>query len=365
VISDGGDRRVERWTSGDVTPKYLPQGPAGYVMSSGTIYTDEDAEEAYLDDRTVAVVGYGNQGRSQARNLRDSGVDVVVGNRDDDYRAVAREDGFDVLDIPDAVARGDVVVLLVPDEVAPDVYAASVEPDLSAGDVLCFSHGYNVSYHQIEPPETVDVVLVAPRMGGWAVRSLYESGDGFPSILAVHRDASGEAKDVALAYAHAIGSTKAGVVEGTFDMETITDLLTEQALIPMIMAAFQAKFQVERAYGIPEEIILAEQYLSGEFGEIFDAMAREGYLGQLPNHSRTSQYGQLSRFDAFDVDPLVDFADAQLRAIDNGAFVREWSTEQSLGRPGLKRLYERVAETDYFRAERRTRERLFPDRETE
>lgn len=330
-------------------------------MSEATIYTDADADLAFLNGKTVAVVGYGNQGRSQAHNLRDSGIDVVVGNRGDEHRHAAREDGFDVYDISEAARRGDVVMLLIPDEVAPDVYKNEIELNLHDGDALCFAHGYNISFGLIEPPESVDIFLVAPRMGGWAVRSLFESGDGFPSILAVEQDATGDALSVATAVAKGIGSTRAGAVEGTFDMETITDLLTEQALIHIIMSAFQAKFEVEREYGIPEEIILSEQYLSHEFAEIFEAMANDGYFGQLPGHSRTSQYGQLSRLDEFDGEDLVKFTERQLRNIDNGSFVREWHAEQELGRPGLKRLYEKYRNTDYFEAERQTRERLHPD----
>ena len=334
-------------------------------MSETTIYTDDDADLSLLEDRTVSVIGYGNQGQAQARNLRDSGVDVIIGNRGDSYHTTAVDNGFDVYDIADAVDRSEVVLLLVPDEVAPDVYSVAIEPNLADGDMLCFAHGYNISFGLIEPPETVDVVLVAPRMGGWAVRDLYESNRGFPSILAVEQDATGEAQAVALAVAKAIGSTRAGVIEGTIDMETVTDLLTEQALIPIIMAAFEAKFEVERAYGIPEEIILSEQYLSHEFAEIFEAMANKGYLGQLPGHSRTSQYGQLSRLDAFDEKPLVEFTESQLQNLDNGSFVREWSVEQSLGRPGLKRLYEKFEQSDYIQAERRTRNELYPDIERE
>lgn len=332
-------------------------------MSHTTIYSDEDADLSVLDDRTVAIIGYGNQGRSQALNLRDSGVDVVVGNRGDEYQVEAQEDGFEVATIPEAVEEGDITMLLIPDEVAPAVYESDIEMNLADGDALCFAHGYNISYSLIEPPSSIDVFLVAPRMGGWAVRSLYESGDGFPSILAVDQDATGEAHDLALAISKGLGSTRAGVIEGTFDMETITDLLTEQALFPIILSAFLAKFQVEREFGIPEEIILSELYLSHEFAEIFEAMAREGFMGQLPDHSRTSQYGQLSRFDEFDDEPLVEFTEEQLRRIDSASFAREWHTEQELGRPGLDRLYEKYKKSDFFKAERRTREQLYPDLE--
>lgn len=327
-------------------------------MTGATIHYDEDADLSVLDSRTVSMIGYGNQGRAQARNLRDSGIDVIVGNRDDEYRETALEDGFECASIAEAAARGDVCCLLLPDEIAPGVFAEEIEPGLDTGDTVYVSHGYNLTYDLLEAPETVDVVLVAPRMGGWAVRERYERGEGFPSLMAVHQDHSGDAKETALALAKGIGSTKAGVVETSVDAETITDLLTEQALLPVMMSAMAVKYEIEVAYGIPPEVVMSELYLSGEFAEIFAAMAEKGYLGQLPEHSTTSQYGQLSRFDAFDREPLADFFEQQLRGIDTGAFAREWSVERSLDRPGLKRLYKKYREHPFFEAERETMERL-------
>jgi ketol-acid reductoisomerase len=327
-------------------------------MSETTVYYDSDADLSVLDDWTVAVIGYGSQGRSQALNMRDSGVSVIVGNRSDEYRDHAEEDGFEAYSINDAATRGDIVCLLVPDEIAPEVFAREIEPELSEGDTVYVSHGYNLSYDLLGTPETVDVVMVAPRMGGPAVRTLYESGRGFPSVMAVEQDHTGEAQMTALALAKAIGSTRAGVVEGTADMETVTDLLTEQALFPIFINAMRAKYEVEVAYGIPPEIVLTELYLSGEMAEIFDEMAIEGFLDQLPFHSTTSQYGQLSRMDAFDPEPLRAFIEEQLRHIDNGGFAREWSAERSLDRPGLKRLYAKYRDSEFFQAERETRKRL-------
>lgn len=327
-------------------------------MTDTTVYYDSDADLSVLDDSTVAMIGYGNQGRAQALNLRDSGIDVVVGNRADDYRERVEDDGFESLSIADAAERGDVICLLIPDEVAPEVFDAEIRPGLEEGDAVYVSHGYNLTYDLLQPPETTDVVLVAPRMGGWAVRELYEAGDGFPSVLAVEQDYTGEARSVALAMAKGIGSTRAGVIEGTADMETKIDLLSEQALLPIMMAAMTTKFEVEVAHGIPPEIVMSELYLSYEMAEIFEEMADRGYLGQLPFHSRTSQYGQLSRFDRFDPEPLREFYEEQLQGIDDGSFAREWSAEQSLDRPGLKRLYKKYRESAFFEAERGTMEKL-------
>jgi ketol-acid reductoisomerase len=327
-------------------------------VTESTTYYDSDADLSVLDDATVAMIGYGNQGRSQALNLRDSGVEVVVGNRDDEYRERIEDDGFEALSIADAAERGDVICLLIPDEVAPEVFDTEIEPGLDEGNAIYVSHGYNLTYDLLQPPETADVVLVAPRMGGWAVRELYESGDGFPSVLAVEQDYTGDAKATALAMAKGIGSTRAGVIEGTADMETKIDLLSEQALLPIMMAAMTTKFEVEVAHGIPPKIVMSELYLSYEMAEIFEEMAERGYLGQLPFHSRTSQYGQLSRFDQFDPEPLREFYEEQLQGIDNGSFAREWSAEQELDRPGLKRLYKKYRNSAFFKAERETMERL-------
>lgn len=328
------------------------------MVEHATVYYDEDADLAVLDDRTVAVIGYGNQGRSQALNMRDSGVDVIVGNRGDDYRERAEADGFDAYDIPEAAARGDVLFLLVPDEVAPEVYEEHVEPNLEAGDALNFASGYNLTYDFIRPPADVDVVLVAPRMTGPNVRSTYEDGTGFPSVMAVERDATGDAKALALALAKAIGSTGAGVIEGTAEMETKIDLLTEQALVPLVAAAMRVKFEVETAHGIPPELVMTELTLSREIAEMFEDVAERGFLGQLEYHSMTSQYGQLSRMDEFDDEPMREFVEEQFRNIDNGAFAREWGSEQALDRPGLKRLYAKYRREPFFVAERETMERL-------
>jgi ketol-acid reductoisomerase len=327
-------------------------------MAGATVYYDDDADLSVLDDRTVAVIGYGNQGRSQALNMRDSGVSVVIGNRSDEYRQAAIDDGFEAFPIAEAADQGDVLYLLVPDEVAPEVFETDIEGQLRKGDALCFSHGYNITYDRLRPPEAVDVVLVAPRMGGWAVRERYEAGTGFPSIVGVHQDYTGAAKERTLALAKAIGSTRSGAIEGTFDMETTADLLTEQGFFPIVLNAMMAKYEVERAHGIPPEIILTELYLSYEMAEILAAMADQGFLGQLPSHSTTSQYGQLSRTEGFDREALVEFYETQLEGIDDGSFARELAAERSADRSELERLYEEFRETDFFEAERETMAKL-------
>lgn len=323
------------------------------------IYYDDDADLSVLDDKTIAIIGYGNQGRAQALNMRDSGVeDIIVGNRSDPSREQAAEDGFDDYDVAGAAKRADIVFMLIPDEVAPRVYTDEIEPGLEAGDTVNFASGYNITYNFIEPAEDLDVVMIAPRMIGELVRELYEEGDGAPSMVAVNQDASSEAMATALALSKAIGSTRSGVIGGTFEMETKIDLLTEQALIPIFFNAIAAKYEIEREEGIPGEVILLEQYLSQEMAHIFEVMGKEGFIGQLPLHSQTSQYGQMSRAASYDREPIKEYMREQLDGIDSGAFAREWTNEQQAGYPMLNRLYKRFNDSEMIQKEQETIEKL-------
>jgi len=323
------------------------------------VYYDADADLSVLEGRTVAIVGYGNQGRAQALNMRDSGVsDVIVGNREDASWEEAEADGFDVYPTAEAAERADVIFLLVPDEVQPEVYEREIEPALEAGDVLNFASGYNVTYGYIEPPEDVDVVMLAPRMIGDVVRELYEEGKGAPALLAVEQDASGEAKAVSLALAKAIGATRSGAVEADFETETITDLMTEQALLPAFVNALFTKYEVELEAGIPPEIILLEQYLSREMSHIWEKAATQGLMEQLDLHSRTSQYGQLRFTDEFDREPLEEFMAERLEEIESGKFADEWAEEQADGFPEFERLREFYDSYDMIRDEQATMDKL-------
>jgi len=199
---------------------------------NSTVYYDEDADGEAIAHKTVAVLGYGSQGHAHAQNLNDSGVDVVVGLREDSSSWDAAEsDGLRVEVPADAVAEADIVSVLVPDTVQPDVYENAIEPNLDAGDTLQFAHGFNIHYNQIQPPEDVDVTMVAPKSPGHLVRRNYENDEGTPGLLAVYQDATGDAHDEGLAYAAAIGCTRAGVVETSFREETETDLFGEQAVL--------------------------------------------------------------------------------------------------------------------------------------
>jgi len=302
------------------------------------IYHDADADPAVLEGRTIGIIGYGNQGRAQARNLRDSGLEVIVGNADDDYRSSAVGDGFAVLSIAEAAEAADIVVMLLPDEVQPEVYARDVASHLTAGDVLCFASGYNVHYERIAPPAGVDVILVAPRMIGQAVRDLYKQGAGFPCLVAAHQDASGQAMGTALALARAIGATRFGAFESSFQEETLIDLFAEQMLWPGILKLCLLYFEKLVAAGCDAEVVTSELYLSGEFVEIARAMITEGFFEQLKLHSHTSQYGQLSRMGRMAPPALLEAVDRAMAEVRGGAFAREWAAEQEKGLPTLERL---------------------------
>lgn len=335
-------------------------------MTETKLYYDKDTDVSAIDGKTIAIIGYGNQGRSQALNIRDTdcGAKVIVGNIKDESWEQARKDGFGVYTISEACERADIILLLIPDEAMHEIYKQKIEQHLQKDKVLCFASGYSITYHLIEPPKNVDVILVAPRMGGKEVRELCVSGKGFPSFLAVEQDASGKSKKIALAIAKAIGSTKGNsvLIEVTFEQETLSDLLSEQALSPLIMAAWIAKYEVDVENGVPPEAALLELHLSGEWAEDFKRMAEMGIVKQLPLHSKTSQYGQLTRLNQLltreeqrpNYDQIKAFVERQAEKIKNGEFAREWSVEQEAGYITLKKLYEKFENSPMIKKEQET-----------
>jgi ketol-acid reductoisomerase len=295
------------------------------------VIRDVDADLRPLRERTVAIVGYGNQGRAQALNLRDSGVRVLIGSIADASAAQARDEGFTVLDIGAACEQADVIALLIPDEVQRDLYARAIAPRLRPGHTLDFAHGYNIHFGLIRPPQTVDVIMVAPRMIGINVRRSFERGGGVPAYLAVAQDASGTARAVALAWAKGIGATRAGVLETTFAQETELDLFAEQGVWPIIMRDLLLSYDVLVEAGFPPEMVALELYGSGEAAEIFHQMARIGVIEQMRLHSQTSQYGTLSRGPRMLPDETRERLREALREIRSGAFAAEWRAEQEGG----------------------------------
>jgi len=318
------------------------------------IFTDADASLAPLAEKTVAILGYGNQGRAQALNLRDSGVTVIVGNRPDSYFEQAQADGSEPIAISDAARAGDYLFILTTDESQPIIWDEQIGPGLAAGNTLVWASGYNVGYNLITPPAEVDVVMVAPRMTGNMVRTLFEHGKGAMAQVAVHQDASGQAWDRMMAVAQGIGATRGGVFQSTFREEAELDLFAEQVVWAGLVAWFQECFKLGVAHGFSPELMVLELYASGEASEILGMMARNGFFNQMGHHSTTSQYGTLSRAPRM----LNDEVRATMRQIlvddiKGGAFVKEWSQEQAQGSENLANLKAQALKSAMSQAETR------------
>jgi ketol-acid reductoisomerase len=320
------------------------------------VIRDDEADLQALCGKTVAIIGYGNQGRAQALNLRDSGVRVVVGSIRDAGADEAARDGFEVVGIRTACERADVLALLIPDEVQRVVYRDEVAPALRRHHVLDFAHGYNIHFGLIRPPPDVDVIMVAPRMIGINVRKSFAQGGGVPAYVAVAQDASGRARHIALAWAKAIGATRAGVLETTFAQETELDLFAEQGVWPIIMRDLLLSYEVLVEAGFPPEMVALELYGSGEAAEIFRQMARVGVIAQMRLHSQTSQYGTLSRGARMLGEEGREKLRQALAEIRSGRFAEEWSKEQADGYPLFSRLRQAAQEHDINRAEALGRE---------
>ena len=319
------------------------------------IYRESDASLVPLQGAVVAVVGYGNQGRAQALNMRDSGVaSVIVGSPKDASYDRAAQDGFSVYPIAEAVKRADVVLVLVPDEVQPMLFRQQIASNLRQNSAVCFASGYNIAFKLVEPPDHVDVVMVAPRMIGAAVRRLYQDGKGFPAFVDVAQDATGHAEERALALALAIGALRTGSLRVTFAHEAWMDLLTEQAVWPLIIKVMEDAFAVQVAAGLSPEAVLLELYLSHEPAEVFARAAEVGIFEQMKLHSRTSQYGQLAARPHANSLPIEEFIRSTLHdRIMSGAFATDWSKELASGSRHLEQLQSELSEHPMSDAERR------------
>ena len=315
------------------------------------IFRDSDATLEPLHGKTVAVLGYGNQGSAQALNMRDSGVKVIIGNADDDYAKQARADGFETYSLAEAAARGDVVMSLLPDEVTPALYNAAIRPGLSAGKTLSFASGYCVCFQQIEFPPDINVIMVAPRTMGGIVREDYLHGRGFLSFVDVHQDHDGQAWPLTLALAKAIGSLKMYALHVTFRDETELDLLTEQALVPAIVSALKATVETALKAGYPKVATVLELYLSGEMGDVLHAAATRGLVGQTTMHSPTSRYGTHSRLPRFLTPEYEQNVQDILANIQAGNFAKEWSAEQASGYRRFESMQQELRDSLFGQAE--------------
>ncbi|SFR47929.1 ketol-acid reductoisomerase [Halogeometricum rufum] len=305
-----------------------------------TVYYDDDADRTHIDDKTVAVLGYGSQGHAHAQNLAESGVDVVVGLREgSSSRDAAEADGLRVATPVDAAAEADIVSVLVPDTVQPAVFE-EIRDELDAGDTLQFAHGFNIHYNQIRPPEDVDVTMVAPKSPGHLVRRNYESDQGTPGLIAVYQDETGDAKEEALAYSHAIGCTRAGVIETTFQEETETDLFGEQAVLcGGVTSLVKQGYETLVDAGYSPEMAYFE--CLNELKLIVDLMYEGGHKEMWDSVSDTAEYGGLTRGDRVVDDHARENMEEILEEVQNGTFAREWIAENQAGRPSYTQLKDR------------------------
>jgi ketol-acid reductoisomerase len=316
------------------------------------IYNDDNASLDPLEGKTVAILGYGNQGRAQALNLRDSGVNVVVGNRNDQYHEQAETDGFDTMTILKAAFVADYLLVLTTDESQPAIWREQIVPGITAGNTLVWASGYNIGYGLIVPPSNVDVVLVAPRMTGNFVRTLFKRDQGAVAQVAVHQDASGDAWPKMMAIAKGIGATRAGVFESSFREEAELDLFAEQVVWAGLVAWFEECFRLGVENGFSPELMVLELYGSGEASEILGMMARNGFYKQMTHHSTTSQYGTLSRAqNLLNAEIKSKMRHSLVNDIKGAAFVKEWSRDQSTGSNTLRKLRDEAFHSAMSRAE--------------
>jgi len=299
------------------------------------IYYEKDCDMSYLSGKTVAVIGYGSQGHAHAQNLRDSGVNVIIGLYDGSKSAEqARKDGFTVLNTDEATKAADIVMMLVNDEKMADIYKNGVAPNLREGMTLCFAHGFNIHFNQIVPPSNVDVIMIAPKGPGHTVRSQFVEGKGVPDLIAVYQDFTGHAKQTALAYANGIGGGRAGILETTFKEETETDLFGEQAVLcGGVCALMKAGFETLVEAGYQPESAYFE--CIHEMKLIIDLVVQGGLSFMRYSVSDTAEYGDYTVGPRIITKETKEEMKKVLTEIQNGTFARNWILENKAGRPSF------------------------------
>ncbi len=308
------------------------------MNSTKDIFHEDDADLSLLDGKTIAILGYGSQGHAHALNLKDSGANVVVGLRpDSSSRAEAEAEGLEVLDVADAASRGDIVMILLPDEKQAEVWENEIADGIAPGNLLLFAHGFSIHFDQIQPPPGVDVAMVAPKGPGHLVRRQFTEGKGVPALIAIHNDESGQARDLALAYAKGIGGTRTGVIQTTFKDETETDLFGEQSVLcggatELVRAGFETL--VEAGY----DPRLAYFECLHELKLIVDLMYEKGITGMRDSISNTAEYGDLTRGSRVITDETRAAMRQILSEIQSGDFAKEWIAENRAGQENFQRM---------------------------
>ncbi len=306
------------------------------------VYYDNDIDASLLHQLKVGVVGYGSQGRAQALNLRDSGTEVFVGLRENGNSwKLAQSDGFQPLTVRDAAAKANTILMLIPDPKQPAVYKSEIEPNLRAGKTLCFSHGYNIHFKDILPPKNVDVVMVAPKSPGHGVRELYVSGFGVPALFAVHKDASGHARELVLALCKGLGCSKAGVIETTFKDETESDLFGEQAvLVGGLMRLIIEGYETLVNAGYPPELAYYET--CNEMKLIMDLVYQYGMVGMLRRVSDTAKFGGLTVGPKVIDQNLREKREKALKDIQSGKFAKSWTGDPEKSFQELEKMIRKL-----------------------
>ncbi|MFV9630382.1 MAG: ketol-acid reductoisomerase [Methanosarcinales archaeon] len=308
------------------------------------IYYDSDADLGVLKNKTIAVIGYGSQGHAQAQNLHDSGLNVVVGLRKESTSwKQAQSDGLDVKTVAQAAEVGDIIQMLVPDEIASSIYYSEIAPNLKSENALSFSHGFNIHFNQITPPEDVDVFMVAPKSPGHLVRRTYQEGNGVPGLLGVHQDATGNAREIGMAYARGIGCTRAGVIETTFLEETETDLFGEQTdLCGGVVSMIKASFETLVEAGYQPEIAYFETL--HELKLIVDLIHEGGLANMWQSVSNTAEYGGMTVGPKIINEQSRAAMKEALDRIQSGEFAKEFVLEGKVNSPVLKAMERREHE---------------------
>jgi ketol-acid reductoisomerase len=302
---------------------------------AATLYYDKDADLSLLNGKTIAVIGYGSQGHAHALNAKDSGANVVIGlHEGSKSKAKAEADGLTVMSVADATKAADIIMVVIPDTKQADVYHESIEPNLKPGSMLMFAHGFNIHFGQIKPPANVDVTMIAPKAPGHRVREVFKEGAGTPGLIAVHQDATGNAKALALAYAKAIGCTRAGVIETTFKEETETDLFGEQVILcGGVTALIRAAFETLVKAGYQPEVAYFE--CLHELKLIVDLLYQGGLSYMWYSVSDTAEYGGYVTGDRIENLVKEDIAGV-LDDIQSGKFANDWVAENKNGLPNFR-----------------------------